>query len=33
MSYTLRYTEDADKTIAKYKKSNPVAYGKVLKLF
>jgi len=32
MSYTVRYTIDADKTIAKYKKSNPIAYKKFLRL-
>ena len=32
MSYVLRYTDEADETIAKYKKSNPIAYKKVLRL-
>lgn len=32
MSYVLRYTDEADETIAKYKKSNPMAYKKVLRL-
>ena len=32
MSYTVRYTEDADKTIEKYKKSNPIAYKKAIRL-
>jgi toxin YoeB len=32
MSYTVRYTDNADKTIAKYKKSNPIAYKKVMRL-
>ena len=31
MSYTIRYTDDADETIAKYKKSNPIAYKKFLR--
>jgi len=30
MSYTLRYSDEADKTIAKYKKSNPIAFKKVV---
>lgn len=32
MSYTLRYSDEADRTIAKYKKSNPIAYKKVIRL-
>jgi len=32
MSYTIRYTINADKTIARYKKSNPIAYKKFLRL-
>ena len=32
MSYMLSYTEEADETIAKYKKSNPIAYKKVMRL-
>ena len=32
MSYIVRYTDDADETIAKYKKSNPIAYKKVTRL-
>jgi len=28
MSYAVRYTDEADETIAKYKKSNPIAYKK-----
>ena len=32
MSYVVRYTDEADETIAKYKKSNPIAYKKVLRL-
>ena len=32
MSYTINFTEEADKTIAKYKKSNPTAYKKIVKL-
>ena len=30
--YKVRYTVDADKTITKYKKSNPIAYKKFLRL-
>jgi toxin YoeB len=32
MSYTVNYTEEADETIAKYKKSNPIAYKKLVRL-
>ena len=32
MIYTVTYTKEADKTIAKYKKSNPIAYKKVTRL-
>ena len=32
MTYKVRYSEDADKSIAKYKKSNPAAYKKLLRL-
>ena len=32
MSYTVRYTDDAVTTISKYKKSNPIAHKKVVKL-
>jgi len=32
MNYIVRYTDEADETIAKYKKSNPIAYKKVLRL-
>ena len=32
MSYVVRYTDKADETIAKYKKSNPIAYKKVVRL-
>ena len=32
MSYTLRYSDDAKKVIAIYKKSNPIAYKKVYRL-
>ena len=32
MSYKVRYSDDADKTIAKYKKSNPIAYKKFLRV-
>ena len=32
MSYVVRYTDEADETIAKYKKSNPIAYKKVVRL-
>jgi toxin YoeB len=32
MSYRVDYTTEADETIAKYKKSNPIAYKKFLRL-
>jgi toxin YoeB len=32
MTYKVRYSDDANKTIAKYKKSNPVAYKKFTRL-
>ena len=32
MSYVVRYTDEADETISKYKKSNPIAYKKVVRL-
>ena len=32
MTYDIAYTKDADKAIAKYKKSNPTAYKKFLQL-
>ena len=32
MSYIVRYTDEADDTIAKYKKSNPIAYKKFVRL-
>jgi toxin YoeB len=32
MSYIVRYSEDADESLKKFKKSNPVAYNKVIKL-
>ena len=32
MAYTVKYTAEADETIAKYKKSNQIAYKKFLKL-
>ena len=32
MIYKVTYTDDADRTIAKYKKSNPIAYKKFTKL-
>jgi toxin YoeB len=32
MSYKIQYSKDADKTIAKYKKSNPIAYKKISRL-
>ena len=32
MNFVVRYTDEADETIAKYKKSNPIAYKKVLRL-
>ena len=32
MSYKIQYSKDADKIIAKYKKSNPIAYKKIASL-
>jgi len=32
MNYTVRYTDDALDTIAKYKKSNPIAYKKFARM-
>jgi len=32
MSYKIQYSKDADKTIAKYKKSNLIAYKKISRL-
>jgi len=32
MNYIIRYTDDANVTIAKYKKSNPIAYKKFTRL-
>ena len=32
MSYQIVFTPEADKVLAKYKKSNPVAFKKVVKL-
>ena len=32
MTYDIAFTKNADKTITKYKKSNPVAYKKFLQL-
>ena len=32
MNYKVRYTVDVDKAITKYKKSNPIAYKKFLRL-
>jgi len=32
MSYKIQYSKDADKIIAKYKKSNPLAYQKIFRL-
>ena len=32
MIYEIQYTNEADKTIEKYKKSNPIAYKKVVRL-
>jgi len=32
MSYKIQYSKDADKVIAKYKKSNPIAYKKISRL-
>jgi toxin YoeB len=32
MIYTIRFSDDAEETVAKYKKSNPIAYKKLSKL-
>jgi toxin YoeB len=32
MTYTVRYTDDADESLTKFKKSNPIAYKKIIKL-
>lgn len=32
MSYKIQYSKNADKNIAKHKKSNPVAYKKIFRL-
>lgn len=32
MSYQIEFTKEADKVIAKYKKSNPIAFKKLLNL-
>ena len=32
MMYDIAYTKEADKTIAKYRKSDPIAYKKFLRL-
>jgi len=32
MNYTIRFSDEAEKVIAKYKKSNPVAYKKISRL-
>jgi len=32
MNYKIQYSKDADKTIAKYKKSNPISYKKISRL-
>lgn len=32
MNYTIRYTDEAKDIIDKYKKSNPIAYKKVVRL-
>jgi toxin YoeB len=32
MSYAIRFHDEAGKTLAKYKKSNPIAYKKLVKL-
>ena len=32
MIYEIQYTQEANETISKYKKSNPIAYKKFLKL-
>jgi toxin YoeB len=32
MKYTIRFSDEAEKVIAKYKKSNPIAYKKISRL-
>ena len=32
MSYQIEFTPEADKTLAKYKKSNPIAFKKIARL-
>ena len=32
MNYTIRFSDEAEKVIAKYKKSNPIAYKKISRL-
>jgi len=32
MSYKIQYSKDADEAIANYKKSNPIAYNKIVRL-
>ncbi|MDR2806382.1 MAG: Txe/YoeB family addiction module toxin [Dysgonamonadaceae bacterium] len=32
MIYKVRFSDEADRSIAKYKKSNPIAYKKVIRL-
>ena len=32
MNYTIRFSVEAEKVIAKYKKSNPIAYKKISRL-
>jgi len=32
MNYTIRFSDEAEKVIAKYKKSNPIAYKKLSRL-
>jgi toxin YoeB len=32
MNYTIRFSDEAEKVIAKYKKSNPIAFKKISRL-
>ncbi|MDR1610595.1 MAG: type II toxin-antitoxin system YoeB family toxin [Candidatus Symbiothrix sp.] len=32
MSYIIKFSDDAEKVVAKYKKSNPIAYKKLSRL-
>ena len=32
MNYIVRYTDDANESLSKFKKSNPIAYKKIIKL-